>query len=65
MIQPNIDPHFAPHIEPIIEAALPIIDPHHHLWDLAMILPVLAQSRHVFMDVARAKPLYTLDDLAA
>ena len=32
--------------EAILEPDLPIIDPHHHLWDLRPMLPILQEPHH-------------------
>ncbi|MBV9990654.1 MAG: amidohydrolase family protein [Alphaproteobacteria bacterium] len=50
--------------EPILEPELPIIDPHHHLWDRpTAILKNLPPSDHGFMDIIRDIPRYLLDEL--
>jgi predicted TIM-barrel fold metal-dependent hydrolase len=50
--------------EPILEPDLPIIDPHHHLWDRpTAILRNLPPSDHGFMDIIRDIPRYLLDEL--
>jgi len=52
--------------EPILEPGLPIIDPHHHLWDRpTAILRNLPPSDHGFMDIIRDIPRYLLDELLA
>ena len=52
--------------EPILEPDLPIIDPHHHLWDRPTeILRNLPPSDHGFMDILREVPRYLLDELLA
>ena len=52
--------------EPILEPDLPIIDPHHHLWDRPTeILKNLPPSDHGFMDIIRDIPRYLLDELLA
>ena len=54
--------------EPILEPRLPIIDPHHHLWDFpeAMVkaLPP-SVADHGFTDIVRTVPRYLLDELLA
>jgi len=52
--------------EAILEPDLPIIDPHHHLWDRtpAMAEP-LPPPRHDFERVIRMSPRYLLDELLA
>src|ERR1700754_3711729 len=54
--------------EPILEPRLPIIDPHHHLWDWPEALvkslpPEIAD--HGFTDIVRTVPRYLLDELLA
>lgn len=50
--------------ETIIEPDLPIIDPHHHLWDRpTSILKDLPPSTHGFMDIIKNTPRYLLDEL--
>ncbi len=48
--------------EPILEPDLPIVDPHHHLWDRT---PEMVQRmpplEHGFMDILRTIPRYLLD----
>jgi predicted TIM-barrel fold metal-dependent hydrolase len=51
--------------EPILEPDLPIIDPHHHLWDLSALLKVLPPMDHGFAEMARTIPRYLLDELLA
>jgi predicted TIM-barrel fold metal-dependent hydrolase len=52
--------------EQILEPDLPIIDPHHHLWDRPTdILKNLPPSDHGFMDIIRNVPRYLLDELLA
>ena len=48
--------------EQIIEPELPIVDPHHHLWDRpTAILRNLPPSDHGFMYIIRDIPRYLLD----
>ncbi|HEY0106436.1 MAG TPA: amidohydrolase family protein [Rhizomicrobium sp.] len=50
--------------EHILEPDLPIVDPHHHLWDRpTAILKNLPPSEHGFMDIIRNIPRYLLDEL--
>ncbi len=50
--------------ETILEPDLPIVDPHHHLWDRPTdILRNLPPSEHGFMDIIRNTPRYLLDEL--
>lgn len=51
--------------EPILEPTLPIVDPHHHLWDRRALLPTLPPPRHGFEQVLRLAPRYLLDELLA
>jgi L-fuconolactonase len=52
--------------EVILEPELPIIDPHHHLWDRpAAAARNLPQSEHGYMDMMRETPRYLLDELLA
>lgn len=52
--------------EHILEPDLPIVDPHHHLWDRPTdILKNLPPSDHGFMDIIRNIPRYLLDELLA
>ncbi|QUD88669.1 amidohydrolase family protein [Phenylobacterium montanum] len=48
--------------EPILEPGLPIIDPHHHLWDRPA--PTGAPT-HPFENVMHMRPRYLLDELLA
>jgi len=52
--------------EEILEPELPIIDPHHHLWDWP---PALLATRpapvHPFEEIFRRSPRYLLDELLA
>jgi len=50
--------------EAILEPDLPIVDPHHHLWDRPTdILRNLPPSDHGFMDIIRNTPRYLIDEL--
>ena len=50
--------------EDIIEPDLPIVDPHHHLWDRPTeILKDLPLSGHGFIDIIRRTPRYLFDEL--
>jgi len=52
--------------EPILEPDLPIIDPHHHLWDRpAGFLASLPPPRHGFEHIIHRTPRYLLDELLA
>lgn len=52
-------------MDEIIDPGLPIIDPHHHLWDYRAVLDRLPTALHPFFDNFRCHPLYGLDELAA
>ncbi|WP_298333404.1 amidohydrolase family protein [uncultured Erythrobacter sp.] len=49
--------------EAILEADLPIIDPHHHLWDLRAMLPMFPEPRHRFIETLIPVAHYTFDQL--
>jgi predicted TIM-barrel fold metal-dependent hydrolase len=52
--------------ETILEPGLPIIDPHHHLWDWTSRLPFLpAERSHPFEAILPQTPRYLLDELLA
>jgi L-fuconolactonase len=51
--------------EEILEPALPIVDPHHHLWDRRINVAALPPPRHGFENVIRLAPRYLLDELLA
>ena len=52
--------------ETILEPDLPIIDPHHHLWDRPGARgPDLPPPRHGFESVLRLAPRYLFDELLA
>ncbi len=51
--------------EAILEPDLPIIDPHHHLWDLRPMIPAFPDPRHDFIAAIAEKPYYTFDALQA
>lgn len=50
-------------VEEILEPELPIVDPHHHLWDLAQRLAAFARSEHPFVEMLLENPRYLLDEL--
>ena len=50
-------------LEPILDPSLPIIDPHHHLWDRTTSPPTPVS--HPFDNVARLRPRYLLNELLA
>jgi len=51
--------------EPVLEPDLPIVDPHHHLWDRSGALAELRASPDPFARVLEAAPTYLMDELAA
>ena len=52
--------------EPILEPDLPIVDPHHHLWDRpAALIAALPPPKHGFEHVIRKVPRYLFDELLA
>lgn len=51
--------------ESILEPDLPIIDPHHHLWDLRALLPMFPLPHHRFIETLVGAAHYTFDQLRA
>ncbi len=51
--------------EEIIDPELPIIDPHHHLWDLRPIIPAFPEPRHEFLEAIAGAASYNFDALQA
>lgn len=52
--------------EPVIEPDLPIIDPHHHLWDRSMIRHLIPDPpTHAFQHIMLRSGRYLLDELLA
>lgn len=51
--------------EDILEPDLPIIDPHHHLWDLRPLVPAFPEPRHPFIEGLVDNAHYTFDQLHA
>ena len=49
--------------EAILEPDLPIVDPHHHLWDLRPMVPAFPEPRHPFIEAIAEKPYYGFDAL--
>jgi predicted TIM-barrel fold metal-dependent hydrolase len=47
--------------EAILEPDLPIIDPHHHLWDLRPMLPLFPRPHHHFIAALVDNAHYTFD----
>jgi predicted TIM-barrel fold metal-dependent hydrolase len=59
-------PQEIPMSEPILEPDLPIIDPHHHLWDRpGQTGRYLSAPEHGFEALLRLSPRYLLDELLA
>ncbi len=51
--------------EAILEPELPIIDPHHHLWDLRPLMGAFPEPLHPFIAAIARSPYYTFDELHA
>lgn len=51
--------------EEILEPDLPIVDSHHHLWDLRALVPAFPEPRHPFIAAIAEKAHYTFDQLRA
>ena len=51
--------------ETILEPDLPIIDPHHHLWDRRALAAAAPAPQHGFEALLRLSPRYLLDELLA
>lgn len=51
--------------EAILEPDLPIIDPHHHLWDLRAMLPMFPEPYHRFIETLVPVAYYGFDHLHA
>ena len=49
--------------EAIIEPDLPIIDPHHHLWDRRPVMHLIPPPVHPFEHISYRKGHYLLDQL--
>ena len=49
--------------ETILEPDLPIIDPHHHLWDLRPVLGAFPEPLHPFLETVAGAAHYTFDQL--
>ena len=49
--------------EAIIEPELPIIDPHHHLWDRRPVMHLIPPPVHPFEHISYRKGHYLLDQL--
>ena len=51
--------------EEILEPDLPILDPHHHLWDLRPLVPMFPEPQHPFISALIDNSYYTFDQLHA
>ncbi len=51
--------------EEILEPDLPIIDPHHHLWDLRPLMGAFPEPRHDFLEALIDNAYYTFDQIHA
>lgn len=51
--------------EAILDPELPIIDPHHHLWDLRPLIPAFPEPRHPFLETLKDAAYYDFDALLA
>ena len=51
--------------EAILEPDLPIVDPHHHLWDLRPMLPMFEKPYHRFIETLVPVAHYTFDQFNA
>ncbi len=51
--------------EAILEPDLPIIDPHHHLWDLRPLMGAFPEPLHPFIATIALSPYYTFNELHA
>lgn len=51
--------------EAILEPDLPIIDPHHHLWDLRPMMAAFPEPHHHFIAAVARTPYYTFNELHA
>lgn len=51
--------------EAAIEPDLPIIDPHHHLWDLRPIVPMFPEPHHRFIETLIPVAYYAFDQFHA
>ncbi|MBB3860478.1 putative TIM-barrel fold metal-dependent hydrolase [Novosphingobium hassiacum] len=49
--------------EAVLEPDLPIIDPHHHLWDLRPLIGAIPEPRHPFIETISRSAYYTFDQL--
>jgi predicted TIM-barrel fold metal-dependent hydrolase len=51
--------------EPILEPDLPIVDAHHHLWDVTAKMATLGPVTHPLQAMERVRPRYLLDEFLA
>lgn len=51
--------------EDILEPDLPIVDPHHHLWDRTAAVKALPPKSHIFDDIIRHSTRYLFDEFLA
>ncbi|MFN5821320.1 MAG: amidohydrolase, partial [Novosphingobium sp.] len=51
--------------EAILEPDLPIIDPHHHLWDLRPLMGAFPEPVHHFISSIALSAYYTFNELHA
>ena len=51
--------------EEILEPDLPILDPHHHLWDLRPLMGMFPEPLHPFIETLIPNAYYTFDQLHA
>ena len=51
--------------EAILEPDLPIIDPHHHLWDLRPMMGAFPEPLHPFIAAISLSPYYTFNEVHA
>jgi L-fuconolactonase len=51
--------------EDVLDPDLPIVDPHHHLWDFAPLAPQMPENPHPFGAILRQSPRYLFDELLA
>jgi len=51
--------------ESVIEPDLPIIDPHHHLWDLRALVGAFPEPLHPFIETVGLSAHYTFDQFLA
>ena len=50
-------------MEKIIEPELPIVDPHHHLWDRRPVMHMRPSAGALFDELVRGLPVYLFDEL--